>query len=244
MMAIPKTIHSAESPFGRYRVVDMKYNGRPARVLFGNRSSPQSGVAMDENPDLLFSYNQRFMEMIMSLRPKRLLVIGGGAFMLPTAAFHQFPGLTIDVVEIDPLLVTIARDYFELPDDKRMRVHTMDGVEFIARSKERYDMIIIDAFSGFSIPADLISEPAARQYSRHLKRSGFVAINFISEYRARHSDLTHSLIENFSSMYPEIAVFPADPEYLSGEQQNLLLIASRKSLSFDYLQSDALEILP
>lgn len=137
-----KTIHTAESPYGRYRVVDMTYNGRPARMLFGNRASPQSGVAKDDEPELLFDYNQRFLEMIMSQQPKRILVIGGGAFMLPTAAFHQFPKLRIDVVEIDPLLVQIAQDFFDLPDDKRLRVHAMDGAEFIERSKERYDMII------------------------------------------------------------------------------------------------------
>lgn len=243
-MAISKTIHTAESPYGHYKVVDMTYNGRPARLLFGNKASPQSGVAKDDSPDLLFDYNQRFLEMIMSHQPKRLLVIGGGAFMLPTAAFHQFPKLLIDVVEIDPMLVSIARDYFDLPDDKRMRIYTADGADFIAASKERYDMIIVDAFSGYTIPHALIDEIAAKQYARHLKRSGILAVNFISEYKPRHNDLAHELIQTFSGPFPEIALYAADPEYLSGEQQNLILAAAKRPLGFDYLQSEGIELLP
>lgn len=243
-MALPKTLHTAESPFGRYKVVDMTYNGRPARVLFGNRDSPQSGAAKDDEPELLFDYNQRLLEMIMSHRPKRLLIIGGGAFMLPIAAFYQFPKTVIDVVEIDPLLIKIARDYFDLPDDPRLRVHAMDGADFVAQSKTRYDMIIIDAFSGYTIPSVLIDATAAKQYARHLKRSGVVAINLISEYKARHADLAHTLVETFSKTYQDTALFPADPEYLSGVQQNLLFVAGRMIPSFDYLQSDMLELLP
>lgn len=243
-MAFPKTLHTAESPYGRYRVVDMTYNGRAARVLFGTKDSPQSGAAKDDEPELLFDYNQRLLEMILSHQPKRLLIIGGGAFMLPTAAFYQFPKTVIDVVEIDPLLITIARDFFDLPDDPRLRIHAMDGAEFVAQSKDRYDMIIIDAFSGYTIPSVLIDENAAKHYTRHLKRSGVVAVNLISEYKPRHADLAHTLVDTFSKVYPEIALFPADPEYLSGVQQNLIFVAGRTVPSFDYLQSDALELLP
>lgn len=243
-MANSKTLYMGESPFGSYKVIDMVYNSRNARLLFGNRASPQSGVALDDDPRLLFDYNQRFLELIMSQKPKHLLVIGGGAFMLPTAAFHQFPALQIDVVEIDPLLVTLARDYFDLPDDKRLGVHVMDGAAFIESSKTRYDMIIIDAFSGFNVPPQLINETAIKQYKRHLKRNGTVAINFISEYKPRKRALAHRLVDGFSSIFPEVALYQADVEYISGEQQNLVLVAGKKLPSFDYLQSEELELLP
>lgn len=238
-----KLLYAGESPYGRYKVVDTTYNNRPARVLFGNRGSPQSGVALDDEPELLFDYNQRFLEMIMSTNPSSVLVIGGGAFMLPIAAYQRFPKLKVDVVEIDPLLVKISRDFFNLPDDKRFTVHVEDGAEYIRRSKKHYDMIIVDAFSGFTVPEQLIDEDSIKQYKRLLTRKGAFAINFISEYKPRRFRLAHKLVASFGEVFPQVVLYPADPAYLRGAEQNLLLTASTQSVGFDYLHSDALELI-
>jgi len=237
-------VYSGQSNYGKYQVVDMVYDGRPARVLYGDKNSPQSGVARDDSPELLFDYNQRFLEMIMSQRPKRLLVIGGGAFMLPIAAFHRFPDMTIDVVEIDELLVNISRDYFDLPSSSRLNVHIEDGVEFLARTRTRYDMIIIDVFSGYTIPYHFLEMHALTQYRRHLIRRGVVAINFISEYKPRRPRLAHELVTSFQDVFPYLSLYQADPHYYRGEDQNMLLAASDAPMHFDYMQSHQLELLP
>ncbi len=119
----------------------------------------------------------------------------------------------------------------------------MDGVEYVQETKTRYDMIIIDAFSGFTIPPQLIDENAIRQYKRRLSSKGVVALNFISEYRERKHDLAHDLVSRFSGTFREVTVYQADPDYLSGEQQNHLLVAGQKLPHFDYLQSDELTLL-
>lgn len=235
-------IFEGESPYGRYKVVDTLYNDRKARVLYGDRRSPQSGAARDENPELLFDYNQRFLEMIMSVRPKKVLVIGGGAFMLPIAAYHRFSDITFDVVEIDQLLVDISYEHFDLPRDKRMRVHVMDGAEFVQGTKEKYDLIIIDAFSGYTIPPHLLEENTLKQYKRHLSRKGIVTINFISEYKPQRFRLAHELMRSFSALFPHCALFQADDDYPRGEEQNLLLAASNKPFHFDYLHSQELDL--
>lgn len=236
-MPFKRTIlYNGQSPFGRYKVVDTIYNDRPARVLYGTQRSPQSGVAKDDDPTLLFEYNQRFLELIMSQKPKRILVIGGGAFMLPIAAFHQFSTLIIDVVEIDPLLVKIGRDFFDLPDDKRLSIYVEDGAEYIARTNKRYDMIIIDAFSGYTIPGQLISDHAIALYRRKITKQGVVAINFISEFKQKRR-LAHELLDTFGGSFPVLALFPADMDYPKGAQQNLLLVASTDAMHFDYLRS-------
>lgn len=237
-----KVLYEGSSDYGRYRVVEMTYNGRPARVLWGDRHSPQSGAALDEFPELLFDYNQRFLEMILSKRPKRILVIGGGAFMLPIAAFHQFRSLQIDVVEIDGLLVDLAREHFALPDDKRLRVHVDDGAKYVAGTHEKYDMIIIDAFSGYSIPHHLVERDTIVQYAKHLRRGGVVAMNFISEYKSKRPRLAHEIIASFGEVFPELALYQADVDYPQGEEQNFLLVAGKRPAHFDYLHSTEHEL--
>ncbi|MGH7218562.1 MAG: spermidine synthase [Candidatus Microsaccharimonas sp.] len=233
-------LYTASSAFGSYKVIDTTYNNRPARVLFGSKGSAQSGVAKDDEPELLFDYNQRFFEIMASLNPKRVLVIGGGAFMLPIAAFHRFPKLTLDVVEIDPLLVKISRDYFDLPESKRLNVYIGDGAEYIAQTKKRYDLIIVDAFSGFTIPRELVSKQAIALYQKRLKRNGVFAMNFISEYKARRYRLAHELVDTFEKAFPHVSLYQADPHYFTGEEQNHLLVAGRADIHFTYLQSSEL----
>lgn len=237
-------VYRAKSQYGNYRVVDTIYDGRQARVLYGDDDSAQSGMATDDDPELLFDYNQRFLEILMSKRPKKLLVIGGGAFMLPIAAHRQFFDMIIDVVEIDPALVNISYDYFDLPHDKRMRVHVDDGARFIARTEERYDMIIIDAFSGYSVPPHLFTPDAIEHYQKHLTTDGIVGVNFISEYKAGRPSLAHELVVSFRETFSHTSLYQADTDYAEGEHQNFLLIAGQSPAHFDYLQSNAVESLP
>lgn len=237
-----KVLFAGSSPHGTYRVVDTVYDGRPARVLYGTNNSPQSGVAQDENPELLFDYNQRFLEIIKSTQPKRILVIGGGAFMLPIAARRLFSELIVDVVEIDKLLVDISRDFFDLPEEPKLRVHIADGIDYLTTTKQRYDMIIVDAFSGYDIPPSLLEPVAIELYHRHIVDGGIVALNFISEYKAHRRRLAHTIIDRFSRAFPHLLMVQSDPDFPKGKEQNFVLAASDSEFRLDYLQSEALEL--
>lgn len=231
------TLHSESSDYGTYRVVDTVYNNRPARILYGTDSSPQSGMALDDNQELLFDYNQRFMEMIMSHQPHKILVIGGGTCTLPAAAYRLFPDLAIDVVEIDGLLVELAHKFFDLPRSPRLRPIIGDASRYLAKSSERYDMIIIDAFLGYTVPPHLLQLSTILHYRDHLVDDGVVAINFISEYKQGKSSLAHEIIAAFSEAFPHTAVYQSDPDYGEGEDQNYVLAAGSSDVHFDFLQS-------
>lgn len=236
-MGVSTELYSGTSTYGSYRVVDTIYNNRPARVLYGDGNSPQSGIATDDDAELLFDYNQRFMEMIMSHQPSSLLMIGGGACTLPTAAFHLFPNLSIHIVEIDGLLIELARKYFNLPNSPRLRTFIDDAMLYLQTTSTKYDMIIIDAFSGYIVPPHLLQQSTIFAYRQHLTKTGVVAINFIAEYKRHRPGIAQEIVAAFSEVFPCTAVYQSDPEYRHGEDQNLMLAASSKKIRFDYLQS-------
>ena len=230
-------LYKGSSAYGAYEIVDEIYNDRPARVLYGDGYTPQSGTALDEEPELLFSYNQRFLEITMSHQPQNLLVIGGGGFMLPTAAYHRFPGIHIDVVEIDELLVELAKEYFDLPTSDRLAVQIGDGAAFVAATNKQYDMIILDAFSGNTIPEHLISSEGVKNYQQHLTQEGVIAVNFISEYAPGAPSLANQLLKTFGEVFQNVSMYQADLDYPEADNQNFILVAGNKAHSFDYLQS-------
>lgn len=232
-----EVVHIDSSQYGTYRVVDMIYDGRPARMLFGEANSPQSGMARDDNPELLFDYNQRFLEIMMSQPLSRVLVIGGGVMMLPKGAHQLFPGLIIDVVEIDQLMVQLAKDYFDLPVDSRLRIHVADGIDFVKTAQQQYDMIIIDAFYGFTIPRHLVNKKAAKLYKKILSPDGVIAVNLISEYRPNSPSLAHDMTRAFSAKFTHTRFFQSDPDDVRGDEQNMIFTASDAEASFDYLQA-------
>jgi spermidine synthase len=237
-------IYEGESEFSRYRIVDTVYEGRQARVLFGGGNSPQSGMATDDRPELLFDYNQRFLEVIESRHPKRILLIGGGVFMLPQAVLERYEDISIDVVEIDPLLPELARKYFGVEEDERLNVIVGDGRAYVESCQVVYDMIIVDAFAEFSIPRPLLTEQAVNQYARCLSNDGMIGVNFISAYYTRKVTLSHELMATFKTVFPWVELYPADHEYPRRPEQNLVLLASSLSEpSLDYLQSEPAALL-
>lgn len=78
----------------------------------------------------------------------RALMVGLGSGSGAVALLHQFPDLQLDVVEIDPTVVSMARAYFpllpHLERRHRIRIVTADAREFVAAVRIPYAFAVID----------------------------------------------------------------------------------------------------
>jgi hypothetical protein len=227
MMRDETLVYEVDTPRMHYQVVDMIYDGRPARVLFsGNREAAQSGIALDGKPDLLFDYNQRFYEIVENLQPVRFLLIGGGVYTLPMAVRQRFPRLHITVVEPDAGLDDVAHRYFGWQPDELMTVIHSDGRAFIDATIERFDLILVDAFSHTSMPTSLATTQAIEQLKRCLVPNGAVAVNLISAYYGRGAELIRRQYSRYSRAFNYVEIFPANRSLLSfWLSQNFVLVA-------------------
>jgi spermidine synthase len=68
-------------------------------------------------------------------------------------SLHKF-GLDVTAVEIDPVVHRFAEEFFGLP---KMSVVYQDGRGFLERTKEKWDYIIHDVFTGGNVPAHLFT---------------------------------------------------------------------------------------
>jgi spermidine synthase len=236
-------VFSTTTKYGHYEVIDMEYDGRASRVLFsGDKIAAQSGLALDDNPDLLFDYNQRFKEVVESLKPKRVLLVGGGALTLPTALTNAFSKLRVDVVELDDALTEIAAQYFNYEPSERLKIITGDGRVFLDSTSEQYDLILIDAFTHTVIPKSLTSMTAIQAFARHLTPNGSVAINIISSYFGRNAALIQDQYERYDMVFKHVQVFPASRSLVSyWLPQNFVLVASNSKQRLLELRYGALD---
>jgi spermidine synthase len=83
--------------------------------------------------------------LLYAPEPESCLLIGLGGGAIVRFLDHHFPRLRLDVVEIDPAVVRVAREYFGTTEGPASRFHVADGREFLERRGPRYDLILIDA---------------------------------------------------------------------------------------------------
>lgn len=238
-------LYDKQTDHAHYRVVETIYDGRPARILFGDDMSSQAGIATDGEPELLFDYIQRLYELAKSVAPRRVLLIGGGAFTLPTAILGLPSVEHVDVVELDEELETIARTYFGLPEDDRLQVINGDGRDFIEQNNGGYDLIIVDAFTGYEIPKHLITVEAAADYCENLAGHGVLAINFISSYSRWRVHLANRLLATFQAVFETVDVYPASEKtpFLPTDRNLILIAYDHEQRDFDSLTPELLDPL-
>jgi len=179
-----------------------------------------------ESDEPVFEY-LKFYRLAEFFNPniKKVLLIGGGAYSYPKIFLKQFPNGAIDVVEIDPKLTELARAYFRLRDDGRLRIFHEDGRVFINRVEERYDAIFSDAFtSASSIPFHLTTIQAVRREFEMLREGGLTIVNTISAIDGERGKFLRAEYATYRAIFPQVFLFPVasnDPHAV----QNILLVA-------------------
>jgi hypothetical protein len=113
---------------------------------------------------------------------KRIGVMGLGC---GTLAAYGRSGDTIRIYEINPLVLQIANRDFSYLRDTPAKVEIAMGDARLALESEasqQFDILVMDAFSGDSVPVHLITVEAFQTYFRHLKPGGILAVNITHTY--------------------------------------------------------------
>ncbi len=105
-------------------------------------------------------------------------------------------------------------------------------------------MIIIDAFSGFTIPRQLLTLDAAERYADSLVPNGVLSMNFISDYEVYKMSLAQQVIATFQTAFPVVELYRAGRELPLNFEQNLVLVTAHTKLALDYLQAEPEPLLP
>ena len=114
-----KLLHSERS---LYREVLVYENGRRAlHVLHAQVPRRPADVQDTRHPDrIVMNYPQMMLgALFVEPEPQSVLIIGLGGGTLPRALQQLLPDARIDVVEIDPAVVRVARRYFDFGDERQ-----------------------------------------------------------------------------------------------------------------------------
>jgi predicted membrane-bound spermidine synthase len=135
--------------------------------------------------------------------PKKILMLGLGGGSISTYLGRFLPEAAITTVEIDPGVITAAKTYFGLRETERMRYRAGDGRVFLNRSKESYDLILLDAYRGGYVPFHLLTREFYTLVKQRLAPGGAAAFNVHDG-----SKLYASTIKTLGEVFPALDLYP------------------------------------
>lgn len=91
-----------------------------------------------------------------SIKSVLILGLGGGSAIKVLKKFYKEASIT--AVEIDPVVVDIATNYFPYVKKYDAKIINMDAVEYVKDLKEKYDLVIVDCYQGYNVPSKLNSK--------------------------------------------------------------------------------------
>ncbi|MBI2988077.1 MAG: fused MFS/spermidine synthase [Deltaproteobacteria bacterium] len=179
-----------------------------ARYLYFDRTL-QSAMNLDDPTTLRLLYS-RYTSLGLAFRPdaKKALVIGLGGGSIPKKYSKEFPSLEIDVAEIDPEVIQVAKKFFSLKEGRNLRVHAQDGRLFLTRTSQRYDLILLDAYYTAAIPFHLTTREFFRIAHQKLAPNGIVVANIIGAVAGPGGKITRSVVKTLREIFPQIYLFP------------------------------------
>ncbi|HKK05762.1 MAG TPA: fused MFS/spermidine synthase [Gammaproteobacteria bacterium] len=137
------------------------------RILNANPVRPALGYVQGMTAFLLFR------EQVDSV-----LQVGLGAGALTRFLLSALPTTLIDVVEAEPAVVDIARRYFDLPDDPRLRMHIGDGALHVADAgAPACDVLLVDAYDAVAMSPSVSEYAFFAACRERLTSEGIFAIN-------------------------------------------------------------------
>jgi spermidine synthase/MFS family permease len=221
-----------------YEATDPR-TGRPVHNLYIDRYFRLSSVFVDKDDDLVLEY-LKYFRLARHFRPdaRRHLLLGGGAFTYAKDFFRRNPDGSLDIVEIDPGFVDIAKKYFDLTENPRLSIVTADARVFLNQPARKYDAIYVDVFgSATFIPFHMTTQEAARRIHDTLGPDGIVLMNILSPVEGQRAEFLRAEVATYRSVFPHVELLqvfsrPAD------QLQNVILAAFKGAAEPEWTSKD------
>lgn len=233
-LRVNRQLYSKQSDYQRIDVFDTPEFGR-VLALDGN-------IMLTERDE--FIYDEMIVHVPMAVHPgiTKVLVIGAGdgGVVRELTRYEQIK--RIDLVEMDELVVEACRQY--LPDnacrldDERIHIYFENGLKFIRRCEEEYDLIIVDSNDPFGPSEGLFTREFYGNCYKALKKDGIMVNQQGSPFYAEDAHAMQRSHKRIASTFPICRVYQAHiPTYAAGYW--LFGFASKKFHPIDDLDSTA-----
>ena len=224
--------------FSEKQTKDVKFSIRVDRQLYSGQSefqridifeSPEFGRFLTLDGYMMltekdeFIYHEMITHIPMAVHPKaeKVLVIGAGDGGV-IRELVRYPEIKqIDLVEIDDMVVEVCRKYLPKTacclDDERVNIRYEDGLKYIRRCENKYDLIIVDSTDPFGPGEGLFTREFYGNCYKALKEDGIMENQHESPFYEEDARACQRAHRNITETFPVSRVYQAHiPTYPSG----------------------------
>ena len=230
-IAWAKTLLQKDTFYHRIRIEE----DDEARYMYFDRTL-QSAMNLKDPTALRLIYS-RYTSVGFTFRPdaKKMLIIGLGGGSIPKKVQKEFPQMEIDAVEIDPEVIKMSKDFFNVKESSLLRLHAQDGRLFMARTPQQYDIILLDAYFTDAMPFHLTTKQFFELAQKKLTPNGIIVANLISAVTGPSGKIARAFVRTQRQVFPQTYVFAARrPDNVSLDTiQNVIVVATRDKQRLD-----------
>jgi spermidine synthase len=177
------------------------------RSLHLGSDTVQSSMKLDDPYELALSYTRAMMAFLLFRpRPEHVLMIGLGGGSLAKFVYKHLPATRTTVIEFEPRVIAIARQYFHVPPDgERLVVETAEGGAWVAAHPHCCDVLMVDGYNGNEQGPQLCSEDFYARARAALSDEGVLVVNLWS------SDSRYDVyLQRIESVFDAVVCVPAE----------------------------------
>jgi spermidine synthase len=201
--------YEVETPYHFIFVTDDDFGSRYLR--FNHHIESQIGPAPEHAGRS--AYTQFFHLVPAFAHPlRRVCFIGAGGGVGPREFLQAYPGVRVDCVDIDPVVLRVCQDYFYVPrNHPDLAMIERDGRIFFRgeRGQGPYDAVVLDAFTtGGRIPFHLTTLEYFKEIRERLAPGGVLLMNVISALEGSRSAIARAVHRTMSEAFGDAAPPP------------------------------------
>lgn len=210
---IDQQLYSTKSPYQRIDVF--------ASQEFGRFLTLDGLMMVTEKDEFIYHDMIVHIPLAVNLAIKKVLVIGAGDGGT-VRELCRYPDIeVIDMVEIDSEVVRVCQKYLPLTasklTDPRVNIFYEDGLKFVRKHKNEYDLIIVDSTDPFGPGEGLFTKEFYGNAYTALNEKGILVNQHESPYYQSYSDAMKKAHQKIKEFFPHCYVYQAHiPTYPSG----------------------------
>ncbi len=216
----PEILETFNSHYGQIRVMQ---HGDFIRLYIGVIPQTVVNTKTKENGMVYMKYFE--IPFILNYNYEKALMIGLAGGYNAKQLVEKYD-IELDVVEIEPKMLELARKYFYWEDEAS--VYFDDARHYLNQTENKYDVIINDI--DYVHPAwNLYTKEAFQTMSNHLNPDGMLIFGVFTAKEGEYSQLTQTLYKTLQNVFYDIIIL-RNPRNNPKEAQSMVFLASKKEI--------------
>ncbi len=196
-------LHHCRDEWGELSV---RQDSHRRMLCFGN-AIEQSCIDIHQPARLCHAYTQVMMlGFLLAPTASHCTLLGLGAGALAQAVLHHQPACRMDAVELRPRVVELAREWFALPDDKRLRLHARDAWEYLNHKPVPTDLLMTDLYVSDGMHELQAQQQFLAACRSALKPGGILIANYWLKSNLTSHALNEALLNAFDQQLVTLSI--------------------------------------